>query len=146
MFDSSIVPVGHLHTVLPSILPLLKKSELWANNRVTIDDILGFLFSGRMQLWVVFDPKDMKIHGYLITEFKEYPRKKMLVIQYCAGDYGSLENGEESAHEKIEMFARHSGCAGIEFFGRPGWRNNAKKRGYSVQTVVYEKHFDGEKL
>lgn len=136
--------MGKIYEVVPSIIGFLKKSEPWTKDRATVDDLLGFLFSGKMQLWVVYNPVDMEIHGYLITENKEYPRKKMLVIHYCAGNFGSLENSEQDVHEKIEQFAKYSGCSGIEFFGRPGWRNNAKKHGYSVQTVVYEKHFDGE--
>ena len=144
--EASIIPLGHLHSVVPDIIPLLKKSEFWASNRVSVDDLLGFLFSNKMQLWVVYNPDDARIYAHLMTEYRDYPRKKILVVQYCAGDYGSLEGAEEQVHQKLEQFAKYSGCAGIEFFGRPGWRSNAKKHGYTVQTVVYEKHFDGEQL
>jgi hypothetical protein len=48
-------------------------------------------------------------------------------------------------HETAEKFARDAGCAGVEFIGRPGWRNVAKEQGYEVQSVVYQKFFK-EKL
>jgi hypothetical protein len=49
---------------------------------------------------------------------------------------------EDSMHEKADRIARDAGCAGIEFFGRPGWEPHVKKRGYTVKTVVFEKFFD----
>jgi hypothetical protein len=130
--------------VIPSIMPYLAKSELWTNGRAGIDDILGFLYTGRMSLWLVYD-ENLVGRAFVITEIKAYPRCKLLVIQYCAGEPHHMKFVEEKMHDTLESYAEAADCAGIEFFGRPGWGAHVKKRGYDVQTVVYQKFF-GDKL
>ena len=137
----TLIPYGSLWQVLPHLADSLHKSEFWSRGRASVDDIVRFLYVGQMYLWYVYDSTQVGLQGYLITEVKEYPRKKMLVIQYCAGDTGVLEDSAEVVFNTLERFAKDAGCAGVEFFGRPGWTPHAKKRGYDVQTVVYEKHF-----
>lgn len=137
----SLVPYGQITYVVPSLIQYLNKSEYWAMGRVNIDDIIRFVLTGQMHLWAVFDPTDNKIYGYVITEFKQYPQSKYLVIQYCAMEPNHMKFVEDLMHDTADRFARDSGCVGIEFFGRPGWEPHVKKRGYAVKTVVFEKHF-----
>ena len=137
-----VVPFGSLSNIMPRLIPYLEKSEFWTNGRAWIDDIIAFLFSGRMHLWAVYDPETSEIYGYTITEIKDYPRKKMLVVQYCAGEPHHMKYVEAEMFSTLESAAKDSGCAGIEFFGRPGWGPHARKHGYTTKTVVYEKHFD----
>ena len=66
----------------------------------------------------------------------------MFVIQYCAMDPNHMKYVEANMHAKADLFAKNTGCAGIEFFGRPGWEPHVRKHGYTVKTVVFEKHFD----
>lgn len=136
----SLIPFGYLHKVLPPLSQQLQKSEFWTNGRAEVDDIIRFLYNGQMQLWIAHEGSD-ELLGYIISEIKEYPRCKMLVMQYCAGDFGSLESVGDLMFETLERYAKDAGCAGIEFFGRPGWTPHAKKHGCTVQTVVYEKYF-----
>ena len=140
--EVSLVPHGQISYVLPSLIKYFQISESWSNGRANIDDIVKFLFTGQMMLWAVFDEEDKQIYGHYITEVKQYPQKKMLVVQYCSGESGHMQFVEDKAFDLLDHFARDAGCSGIEFFGRPGWRPYAKKYGYSVQTVVYEKHFE----
>lgn len=105
-----------------------------------MDDIIAFLYSGQMNLWMVWEDANNP-DGYVITEVKEYPQCKMLAVQYCAGDVGMLEGAGDQLLLTFEQFAKDAGCKGIEFFGRPGWKQLAAKHNYSIQTVVYEKHF-----
>ena len=142
MMQLSLVPHGVIHTALPQVIPYLKVSEEWTRGRSNVDDILNFILSGRMQLWVVFDPEDSAVHGYVMTEIKQYPQKKMFIIQYCAMDPNHMQYVADAMHDKADAFAKNFGCAGIEFHGRPGWEPHVKKRGYVVKTTVYEKHFD----
>ncbi len=81
--EISLVPYGLIHQVIPGVLSYLKESESWTRGRSTVDDILRFVVNGTMQLWVVFEPEERKIFGHIITEVKQYPQCKMLVIQYC---------------------------------------------------------------
>jgi len=137
--DLSLVPHGLIHTVVGQITPYLRISEEWTKGRSSVDDILGFLFSGRMQLWIVLDYQ--KIYGHLITEVKQYPRCKMFVVQYCAMEPHVMAKVEDKMQELAEKYAKESGCAGIEFVGRPGWSKSMKKYGYDVQSIMFQKFF-----
>lgn len=138
----SLVPYGQISYMVSPLIKYLQKSEDWTKGRSSVDDIVRFVLTGQMQLWVVFDPETQEIHGYVITEIKQYPQSKMFVIQYCAMEPNHMKYVEDVMHETADRFARDAGCAGIEFFGRPGWEPHVKKRGYTVKTVVFEKFFD----
>jgi len=141
-FDISLVPYGKISYVIPSLIRYLNESEVWALGRASIDDIVRFALTGQMQLWAVYDVATNEMHGFVMTEVKHYPQKKMFVVQYCAMTPNHMKHIEDKMHEMADKFAREMGCQGIEFFGRPGWEPHVKKRGYTVKTVVYEKHFD----
>ena len=136
----TLVPVGQVAGVIPAILPFLNESVQWARGRVTADDLLRFIVNGTMQLWVVHEGD--VAHGHVITEIKQYPQCKMLTIQYCAMQPGTLDLIEDEMQRVAAQFATDTGCAGIEFVGRPGWRDTAKRYGYSVQSVMYQKFFE----
>jgi hypothetical protein len=136
----TLIPVGKLADVVPHVLPFIRESEQWARGRVTADDLLRFALTGAMQLWAVHE--EGVVHGHVMTEIKQYPQCKMLTIQYCAMVPGSLEQIEDEMQHVAAQFAADAGCAGIEFVGRPGWRDTAKKYGYEVQSVMYQKFFE----
>lgn len=136
----SLVSPGQVAPLIPALLPFLQESAAWARGRATVDDILRFVLSGQMSLWVVYDSAG--VYGHIITESKQYPQRKMLAVQYCAMEPGVLEEVEEQMQDIASRFAADAGCAGIEFVGRPGWRNVAKKYGYEVQSVMYQKFFE----
>lgn len=140
--DISLIPHGQIGYIVPSLIKYFDESVKWTKGRSEIDDILRFIFTGQMQLWVVFEPDNSAVHGYVMTEIKEYPRKKLLAIQYCAMAPHLMKFVEDNMHTKAAMFAKNVGCSGIEFYGRPGWEPHVKKHGYTVKTVVFEKHFD----
>lgn len=137
--DVAYIPVGQLAEFVPALLPHLKTSAKWSRGRSTPDDILRFLLTGQMQLWAVHE--DGKVQGHIVTEIKTYPQLKMLVVQYCAMEPNSMASVEDRMQEVAEDVAKKSGCAGIEFIGRPGWRKTANKYGYDVQSVVYQRFF-----
>ena len=137
--EISLVAIGRVAGLIPSLLPYLKESQDWTRGRATVDDILRMVLNGQMQLWVVY--QDGIVYGHVVTEIKQYPQCKMLTIQYCAMQSGTLETIEDKMHETAENFARDAGCKGIEFVGRPGWRRTGNMYGYSVQSVMYQKFF-----
>lgn len=141
MIQLRYIPVGGLYLVVPGLVPYLHKSEFWTSGRALVDDIIGFLYSGRMHLWLVVNEYDL-IKGYVITEVTAYPRCKMLTVQYCAGETHILEEVMEDTFAMLEKVAKDAGCSGIEFFGRPGWTPHVKKLGYKPSTIVYEKYLD----
>ena len=94
-----------------------------------------------MQLWVVFSVENNEIYGYLITEAKQYPQCKMLVIQYCCIEDNHMQYIEDKMQDTAERFAKDMGCVGIEFIGRPGWGKRISKYGYDTKSVVYQRFF-----
>lgn len=135
-----LVSVGQVPEILPALLPHLQTSSHWTRGRASVSDLLRMILNGQMSLWAVHDADG--IHGHVITEIKQYPQCKMLTVQYCAMTPGTMELIEDTLHETTQRFARDAGCAGVEFVGRPGWKNIAKRRGYSVQAVMYQKFFE----
>ena len=139
--ELSLVPVGNVSQTIPGLFPYLTKSELWDGGRTKVDDILRFVLTGQMQLWVVFSVENNEIYGYLITEVKQYPQCKMLVIQYCCIEDNHMQYIEDKMQDTAERFAKDMGCAGIEFIGRPGWGKRISKYGYDTKSVVYQRFF-----
>jgi hypothetical protein len=137
----TLVPNGQVAQLIPALWPYLATSEEWTHGRAKVDDILRFILTGQMQLWVGHE--DNEIYGHVITEVKAYPRCKMLVIQYCAGEATHMQYVEDQMYDLLDRFAKDAGCAGIEFVGRPGWRKSAGSHGYTVQSVTYQKFFKG---
>lgn len=137
--DISLIPPGRVAGLVPALLPYLFESQEWTKGRATVDDILRFILNGQMHLWAVHDEET--VHGHVITEIKQYPQCKLLTIQYCAMKPWTMDQISAKMHETAERFARDAGCAGVEFVGRPGWRNVAKEQGYEVQSVMYQKFF-----
>ena len=139
--NMTLVPNGHVAQLIPALWPYLAKSEEWTHGRATVDDILRFILTGQMQLWIGHEGNE--IYGHVITEVKAYPRCKMLVIQYCAGEANHMQYVEDQMYDLLDRFAKDAGCSGIEFVGRPGWRKSAGSHGYTVQSVTYQKFFKG---
>ena len=142
--DISLVPYGMLTDTLPTMSAYLRKSEMWTKGRSSIDDIVGFLYSGRMQLWAIYEPESNTVYGYIISEIKQYPSSRALVFQHIASEKHIIELVQDKFHELMDRYARDAGCSVIEAFGRPGWGKYLEKYDYTVQTVVYERYL-GEK-
>ena len=135
----ALIPPGMVADTIPQLLPHLKTSQEWAKGRVTVDNILKFVLDGQMQLWVGHE--EGKIYGHVITEIKQYPQCRMLVVQYCAGEPNHMKYVDDEMFDLLDRFAMDAGCSGIEFVGRPGWRKQAEKYGFEVRSVMYQKFF-----
>lgn len=140
--DIALIPYGAIAGTIPAIMPYLVESAKRSRGRASVDDILRFLFAGEMQLWVVFDDETKQAHGHFITEVKQYPQFKMLVIQYAAMIPNYMAEIEALMQEYAESYALGAGCKGIEFVGRPGWKKHAEKYGYTAQSVTYQRFFE----
>jgi hypothetical protein len=138
----ALIPPGMVAQTISALLPYLTKSQEWTRGRSTVDDILRFVLNGQMHLWVGHE--EGKIYGHVITEIKDYPKCRMLVVQYCAGEPNHMQYVDEEMFDLLDRFAKDAGCSGIEFIGRPGWRKQAGKYGFEVQSVMYQKFFKEE--
>ena len=135
-----LVPPGQVTFWITRLTKYLRESAKWSHGRCNVDDIVRFIINGHMQCWAVID-EDFEPYGYVVTEIKQYPLCKMLVIQYTAGEANHMKYAEDTMYAVLDKFGRDGGCAGIEFFGRPGWTPHVKKHGYDVKSVVYQKFF-----
>ena len=140
--EIAFIQYGSIAGTIPAILPYLAESAKRSRGRVSVDDILRFLFSGEMQLWVVFDSDTQEAHGHFITEVKQYPQCKMLVIQYAAMTPNHMVEIEDLMQQYAKDYAVRAGCNGIEFIGRPGWKKHAEHYGYTAQSVMYQRFFE----
>jgi hypothetical protein len=140
-YQIDYVSYGLLSAVLPRVTQYFQKSEAWSRGRCRIDDIYRYLFSQEMQLWLVHNPELQDMVGYVITQIKQYPQCRMLVLLYCAGETQHMHFVEDEMYQKLEDFAKAEKCSGIEFYGRPGWTKSARAHGYTSQSIVYEKFF-----
>lgn len=139
--DISYLPKERVPDHLGALLTFLKTSEKWTFGRSTLGDILQQILSGQLQLWVVFHADSGQIAGHIITEIKQYPQFKLLVVQNCAMEPHIMQHVADKMQSIAESFAKDTGCAGIEFVGRPGWGKHVEKYGYDVQHVTYQKFF-----
>ena len=139
--ELTLIPIGHVSETIPSILKYLKESETWTRGRLKVDDVLRLVLTGNMQLWVVFSPDDNQVYGHIITEIKQYPQTKMLIIQDCCVEPHHLAYIEDKMQYVAERFAKDSNCGGIEFNGRPGWGKRISKYGYDLYSVTYQRFF-----
>lgn len=135
----TMIPFGEVHKVYPHIVEYIKKAQEWTVGRVCTDDISAALFSRNTQLWIVFDPADGFIHGYLSTEVRNYPTARQFVVLTCGGKDGSLDACVDMVFEIFEEYARKCECTGIEISGRPAWAKHVKKHGYDMPYRMFYK-------
>jgi hypothetical protein len=142
--EISFIPYGLIGKFLPGVLPFLEESSKRSNGRSSVDDLIRLIITGQYTLWVVMDEVNNVIYGQFMTEVKEYPSNKMLVIQHVALKPHIMNLIEEKMQTIAERIAKDFKCAGIEYIGRPGWKKYASKFGYKSESIVYQKFLSTE--
>jgi hypothetical protein len=140
--DITLVPPGLIHKTVGSISKYVEKAAEASSGRSSPDDIYKAFFTGAYQLWLVLDKEELIVHGFFATEVKQYPQYKMLVVQHSVIEPNRMHEVEDRMQELAGIFAKSSGCKGIEFVGRHGWRRHAEKYGYRTSSVVYHRFFE----
>lgn len=140
--DLALIPYGSLTTTLPKIAKHLAIAAEVSGGRSCADDIVRLFYDGHYSLWVAFDKDSAEIVGFFAVEVKQYPQRRMLVIQHCVMEPGSLKELEPRMQELGARYGKDMGCAGIEFVGRPGWKRYSKKHRYHSQSVMYQQFFE----
>ena len=97
---------------------MLAKAAVHSEGELEPEDFLEPLSTGEMQLWVAYEDDD-NINAAMVTQFIQYPQKKILRIISLAGeDFEEIK----SFQGMIEGFAVKYGCTAIELWGRKGWK------------------------
>ena len=117
MIKASLVHPEDVAYIWEEVAPLLSKVSRHTEGELEPDDFLEPLTHGDMQLWMVSDQS--KLEAAMITQFVEYPQKKILRIISLAGD--DFEKIREF-QTMVESFAIKTQCSALEMWGRKGWK------------------------
>lgn len=114
--------------VIDDCRPWIAAALEYSRGTHTVDDVVDGIKAGRLQLW----PSDA---GCLVTEFVEYPRKRVLNVFLGAGDMARLKD----MHDSVLAFAKANGCGAVTISGRPGWARVWKSAGFEPTHMTLEK-------
>ena len=127
----ALVDVDKVASIWEEVYPLLEKAQVYAAGELDTQDYFDMIESGDMQLWIAED--DGGIFAMMLTEFVQYPRKKVMRIVSIGG---REMNRWMKYFPALEAAALSVGCTGFEVFGRKGWLRVLKdwKCSYYVLT------------
>lgn len=96
----------------------------------TMQSVLNALQLGKMQLWVIGD-----FQGVVITQIEDRPAQRVLYTLFLAGN--NMSEWIDEWCEVQDEYARHNGCAAVEFNGRKGWNKigESKPEWKAIRTV-----------
>lgn len=97
---------------------MLAKAIQHSEGELEPDDYLENLMYGSMQLWIVTDKSDIVVS--MVTQFIEYPQKKILRIIALSGE--KFKEVHNHFNDMVEAFAIKHGCSALELWGRKGWK------------------------
>ena len=127
----ALVDVDKVASIWEEVYPLIDKAQVYAAGELDTQDFFAMIENGDMQLWIAEDDGD--IFAMMLTEFVQYPRKKVMRIVSIGGEG---MNRWMKYFPALEAAALSVGCTGFEIFGRKGWLRVLKdwKCSYHVLT------------
>lgn len=114
---------------------MLAPAIQYSGGRIDARSVFEWLMDGRYILWVVHTENPAPVAA-LVTRVANYPRKSLLAVDLCSGI--DLAEWVEEADRTLRIYARHSGLAGIELAGRPGWTRALRNLGWQQFGVLVE--------
>lgn len=130
----SAVPVEYVKEVWPDIKEYMQGAADYTYGRYDVDDILESITDYDHVLWIAFNEEGIK--GAVVTSFVDYPRKRMLCMQFCGGV--EVTDWQAPMLELLQRWAKDNDCDGIESTGRMGWSKVFKSDGYKPLWQTYE--------
>jgi len=127
----ALVSADKVASIWEEVYPLIDKAQVYAAGELDTQDFFAMIENEDMQLWIAED--DNGIFAMMMTEFVQYPRKKVMRIVSIGG---SEMNRWMKYFPALEAAALSVGCTGFEIFGRKGWLRVLKdwKCSYHVLT------------
>jgi hypothetical protein len=123
------VPSNMIMDMWPGAEPLLAR-VVKPDTGYTLQSVLNSLQLAKMQLWVVND-----FQGVIVTQIEDRPAQRILYTLFLAGD--NMSEWIDGWCEVQDEYARHNGCAAVEFNGRKGWNKigESKPEWKAIRTV-----------
>ena len=113
-----------------------------SNGYARAEHIKKWILDNKMQLWILWDSKDKKYYGVVITEIIQRPLKRCLNIKIMTGSH---RDKWQHLIKHIEDYAWENNCDSLELVARPGWKRVLKPFGYKESHVLLEKHYKEKK-
>jgi hypothetical protein len=101
----------------------------------SVQDILNAIAAGRMQSFTQGD-------SWAITRIMDHPRGRSLEIFAVVGSLDDLR----ILHDRLVMYAFEIVAKVVTAYGRKGWLNDARRRGWKVKarSFVYQRAVSDE--
>lgn len=115
---AGIVGLDDVPYVWEEVAPLLQKAVKRSEGELSTDDVLEHIQNQTFQLWVAI--VEEKIIMAMVTQFIDYPRKRVLRVLSIGGENFSVLH--EKFNPMVESFALENGCTSLELWGRKGWK------------------------
>ena len=132
--EVSAVPAEYVKQVWPDIKDYMQGAADYTYGRYDVDDILESITDYDHVLWIAFTEEGIK--GAVVTNFSDYPRKRMLCMQFCGGV--EVNTWQGPMLELLQRWSKDNDCDGIESTGRVGWSKVFKSDGYKPLWETYE--------
>ena len=130
------VPTNNVNKVWKIVKIDIANSLSRSNGYAKQEHIKNWILENKMQLWILWDSKDKKYYGVVVTEIIQRPLQRCLNIKIMTGNHR-----EKWQHlvKQIEDFAWQNNCDLLELVARPGWKRVLKPFGYKESHVLLEK-------
>lgn len=130
-----LIPTEQVENVWPLADSYIKRAVEHGGPLVTLEDVRDGVFSGRTQLWLVWDDSREaadRCRAAIVTD----KVRDVCLIRSLGG-----EGMDEWLHliGRLEDWARSVGCKSLIVDGRPGWEKALKSFGYERRWVVLNK-------
>jgi len=108
--------LDELLLVWPHVARLLHRATVRTGCYEPID-LLRMAMAGQVGIWVC--EVDGKIAAVLVSEVKQYPRRRILEMLFAGGD--RMREWISAAVAALDAHGRACGCSHVSTIGRPGW-------------------------
>lgn len=130
---AGIVDIKDVQYVWHKVEPMLDKVCNRSQGELLAKDYLPYIMDGDMQLWLAID--NNKIVMSMVTQFVEYPQKKILRVIAIAGE--KFSEVHKKFNDMFESFAITNDCSALELWGRKGWKKMLPE--WNDSYIVYTK-------
>jgi hypothetical protein len=123
----------HLRATSRHWLPFLE--GISRRSKEPIEELLGLIVSGRVQIALVWDGK--KAHAFVGMQYKKRGDELIAEIIWLTGR--GMREWRHLLPEMERYLKEHMGCAIIRPICRPGWSRLIRAQGYKTTHLVMEK-------
>ena len=136
MIEQVLIPTNKVEQVWSFAVKDVADALARSNGYARAEHIKKWILDNKMQLWILWDSKDKKYYGVVVTEIIQRPLQRCLNIKIMTGSHR-----EKWQHliKHVEEFAWKNNCDLLELVARPGWKKVLKQYGYKESHVLLEK-------